>query len=109
MAFSLLSFRILKINRELFNLELERKITMSEKTVGKEFETLKKDLVHLIETFTDSLKEKLEDTRDRGERVAEEVKEKIEDHPKTSMLIGASVMFGLGILAAKLWNGRDRR
>lgn len=82
---------------------------MSERTAGKEFETLKGDLVCLLEAVADSVKEKLEAARDRGEKVAENVKEKIEDHPKASILAGATLMFGLGVLAAKLWNGRNRR
>jgi len=82
---------------------------MSEKTAEKEFEVLKTDLMNLFETIAHSFKQKLEDTKERGEKVVEDMKENIEQHPGITALVGGTVVFGLGVLAAKLWCGRNKR
>jgi ElaB/YqjD/DUF883 family membrane-anchored ribosome-binding protein len=82
---------------------------MSQRTTEKEFEVLKGDFMNLLESVVNSFKKKLEATRVRGEEVAEDLKDKIEQHPGTTALIGGTVAFGLGVLATKLWCGRNKR
>ncbi|MFH0920214.1 MAG: hypothetical protein V1913_07610 [Fibrobacterota bacterium] len=81
---------------------------MSEKTAEKEFEVLKTDLINLFEAVTNSFKQKLEATRSHGEKAAEDLKDNIEQHPVVTALIGGAVVFGLGMLAAKLLSGRNK-
>jgi hypothetical protein len=82
---------------------------MSERTPEKEFEVLKADLMNLFESVANSFKQKLEATRAHGEKTVENLKDNIERHPGISALIGGTVAFGLGVLAVKLWDGRNRR
>ncbi len=82
---------------------------MSERTAEKEFDVLKGDLMNLFEAVANSFKKKLEKTKEHGEEAADNLKENIEMHPGVTALIGGSVMFGLGVLAAKLWYGNSKR
>ncbi|OGS34747.1 MAG: hypothetical protein A2293_03570 [Elusimicrobia bacterium RIFOXYB2_FULL_49_7] len=81
---------------------------MSERTAEKEFDVLKNDLLNLLGAVVTSFKQKLDNTQIHDGKVTEKPTESSQSHHGMTILIGSTVMFGLGVLAVKLWHGRNR-
>jgi hypothetical protein len=80
---------------------------MNERTAEQEFEQVKVDIVNLLRAVENSLKEKFFATRVCDKSAFENIKCKIGRHPKTCLLIGGTMVLGLGILAAKVLRRND--